>query len=147
MKNVKHILQAKGNNIVSVSPDIKVYDAIHTMGENNVASVLVMEDGELIGILTERDYARKVVLQGKFSATTYVREIMTPHPGLITVTPATSVEECMQMMTENRIRHLPVLDGGKIKGVISIGDVVFAMLNEQKDIIEDMTKYLYATPR
>lgn len=132
--------------IFTVQPSLTVYDAVRVMGENNIGSVLVMEGDELLGILTERDYARKVVLKGKYSADTFVHEIMTPHPGLRTVTPETKVEECMEIMTKNKIRHLPVMDGqGKLLGLISIGDVVFNYINQQQDIIENMTNYLYHT--
>ncbi len=143
MKNVKNILQKKGRHFHAVSPNILVYEAIKVMGENNIGSVLVLEDGQLVGILTERDYARKVVLQGRYSANTYVKEIMTPHPGLVIVHPETSVEECMELMTEHRIRHLPVVDHNQIAGVISIGDVVFTLMKQKDLIIEDMTNYLY----
>lgn len=146
MKNVKQILEEKGNMIFTVRPSLTVYDAVRVMGENNIGSVLVMEGDELLGILTERDYARKVVLKGKFSAHTFVHEIMTPHPGLRTVTPETKVEECMEIMTKNKIRHLPVMDdNGRLLGLISIGDVVFNYINQQQDIIENMTNYLYHT--
>ncbi len=143
MKTVKHILAKKGNLIYTVTPGMRVYEAIRVMGENNVGSVLVMEGDLMVGILTERDYARKVVLQGKFSANTYVHEIMTPHPSLHTVEPSTSIEECMQIMTTQKIRHLPVMENGKLLGMISIGDVVSAYINQQKEIIEDMTSYIY----
>lgn len=143
MKKVKHILEQKGNFVHTVSPGLRVYDAIRVMGENNVGSVLVMEGDKLLGILTERDYARKVVLQGKFSADMFVHEIMTPHPGLRTVTPNTGIEDCMHIMTENKVRHLPVMENDKLLGMVSIGDVVFTYINEQRDIIEDMTSYLY----
>ena len=143
MKKVKHILEKKGNPIYAVSPEKRVYEAIRVMGENNIGSVLVLEDNQLVGILTERDYARKVVLQGKFSANTFVHEIMTPHPGLFTVSPESTIDECMAIMSEHKIRHLPVLENGHLVGMISIGDVVTAYINHQKDIIEDMTKYIH----
>lgn len=143
MKKVKHILAQKGKMIFTVQPSMRVYDAIRVMGENNIGSVLVMENGQMVGILTERDYARKVVLQGKFSADIFVHEIMTPHPGLHTVAPNTNVETCMHIMTDHKVRHLPVLDEGKLVGLISIGDVVSAYISQQREIIEDMTSYLY----
>ncbi len=143
MKNVKHILEEKGNMIFTVKPNLTVYEAIRVMGERNIGSVLVMEGDQLVGILTERDYARKVVLKGKFSADMFVYEIMTPHPGLTTVEPATSIEECMEIITAKKVRHLPVMENGKLIGLISIGDVVFMYINHQQDIIEDMTSYLY----
>jgi CBS domain-containing protein len=146
MKNVKQILEEKGNLIFTVAPGLTVYDAVRVMGENNIGSVLVMDGDQLVGILTERDYARKVVLKGKYSADTYVHEIMTPHPGLRTVTPETKVEECMEIMTKHRIRHLPVMDTeGSLLGLVSIGDVVFNYINHQQEIIENMTNYLYQT--
>jgi CBS domain-containing protein len=143
MKKVKHILEEKGSMIFTVHPAMRVYDAIRVMGENNVGSVLVMEGDRLLGILTERDYARKVVLQGKFSADTYVHEIMTPHPGLYSVTPHDSIEDCMHVMTDNKVRHLPVIENGQLLGLISIGDVVSMYISHQKDIIDNMTSYLY----
>ncbi len=143
MKKVKHILEQKGRRIFTVNPEMRVYEAIRVMGENNIGSVLVMEGEQMVGILTERDYARKVVLQGKFSANTFVHEIMTPHPGLYTVKPDDSIESCMQIMTNNKVRHLPVLENGQLLGLVSIGDVVSLYIGQQKDIIEDMTSYLY----
>jgi CBS domain-containing protein len=143
MKKVKQILEEKGTMIFTVHPAMRVYDAIRVMGENNVGSVLVMEGDRLLGILTERDYARKVVLQGKFSADTYVHEIMTPHPGLFTVSPDESIEDCMHVMTDNKVRHLPVMENGQLLGLISIGDVVSMYISQQKDIIDNMTNYLY----
>lgn len=143
MKKVKHILEQKGGRIFTVKPEMRVYEAIRVMGENNIGSVLVMDGEQMVGILTERDYARKVVLQGKFSANTFVHEIMTPHPGLYTVTPDDSIESCMQIMTNNKVRHLPVLENGQLLGLVSIGDVVSLYIGQQKDIIEDMTSYLY----
>ncbi len=143
MKKVKHILEQKGERIYTVKPEMRVYEAIRVMGENNIGSVLVMDGEQMVGILTERDYARKVVLQGKFSANTFVHEIMTPHPGLHTVTPNDSIEDCMHIMTNHKVRHLPVLDNGHLHGLVSIGDVVSMYIGQQKDIIEDMTSYLY----
>jgi len=143
MQQVKNILQNKGSHYFFVSPNILVYEAMRVMGEKNISSVLVMENEVLMGILTERDYARKVVLKGKFSATTFVHEIMTPHPGLTTVNPETTIEECMEIMTTQKIRHLPVLEEGRVAGIVSIGDVVYSIIRYQKDIIEDMTNYLY----
>jgi CBS domain-containing protein len=143
MKKVKHILQLKGRRVYSVPPQVKVYDAIRVMGENNIGSVLVIDEDGMVGILTERDYARKVVLQGRFSANTYVHEIMTPFSDMITVSPETDIDTCMELMTANRIRHLPVIENGVIAGMISIGDVVYQVITKQKEIIEDMTNYLY----
>ena len=143
MKNVNQILAQKGNHIYTVKPSLTVYDAIRVMGEHNIGAVLVMEEERLLGILTERDYARKVVLKGKFSANTFVHEIMTPHPGLTVVEPGTSIEDCMKIMTEKKIRHLPVMQNDQLLGLISIGDVVFMYISHQQDIIEDMTSYLY----
>lgn len=129
--------------IYTVRPDMTVYEAIRVMGENNVGSVLVMEHEHMVGILTERDYARKIVLQGKFSADTFVHEIMSPHPGLVTASPDDTIEHCMQVMTEQKIRHLPVLQNGDLQGLISIGDVVSMYISQQKEIIETMTSYIY----
>ncbi|MBI1227306.1 MAG: CBS domain-containing protein [Bacteroidetes bacterium] len=143
MKTVKQILAQKGNMIFTVKPNLTVYEAIRVMGEHNVGSVLVMDGDQLVGILTERDYARKIVLKGKYSADTYVHEIMTPHPGLTVVEPYTSIEDCMEIMTQKKVRHLPVMEKGKLLGLISIGDVVSTYINHQQDIIENMTSYIY----
>jgi CBS domain-containing protein len=140
MEKVRDILQQKGNNIFSVSPNTTVYDALDFMCDKNVGALLVVEDGRLRGIFTERDYARKVILRGKASRETLIEEIMTERP--TTVTPDSTIEDCMKIMTNKFIRHLPVLDRNELIGLISIGDVVRYIIDEQKYIIENLEKYI-----
>ncbi len=140
---VKNILQNRGGSkLHAVSPNISVYDAIKVMGEHNIGSVLVMDGETLAGILTERDYARKVVLLDKTSKETMVREIMTPAERLITVTEESTIEECMQKMSGRKIRHLPVMNGDRAVTVISIGDVVSTIIEEQQFTIKAMSNYI-----
>lgn len=140
MKTVAQVLESKAQEVVSVSPDSSVYDALAQMAERQVGAVLVLERGTLVGILSERDYARKVVLLGKTSRDTTVREIMTER--VVCVRPTNMLDECMALMTDKRVRHLPVLDGNRVTGVISIGDVVKEMIAEQKFIIEQLEHYI-----
>jgi len=140
MKTVRHLLDEKGRDIYSVGPDDSVYDAIETMATRGVGALLVMEGDELRGILSERDYARKVILQGRSSKETKVREIMTERVTGIEL--ERSVEDAMAIMTDKRIRHLPVIVGGKVDGVISIGDVVRAVISEHEFHIEQLEKYI-----
>jgi len=140
MKTVNQLLQGKGAEVWSVSPDITVYDALVLMAEKNVGAVLVLDGGRLVGIFSERDYARKVVLRGKSSKETPVREIMTSR--VVYVRPEQSVEDCMALMTDKRIRHLPVLDRDRVIGVISIGDVVKSIISEQSFMIEQLENYI-----
>ena len=140
MGNVSNILRTKSNIILSVTPDTIVYDAIELMCDKNVSAVVVMENEKLAGIFTERDYARKLILQGKASKETLIGEVMTVD--LVTVTPSTLVEDCMRLMTGKFIRHLPVLEGNKLVGIISIGDVVKSVIEEQKFIIENMEHFI-----
>ena len=140
---VKNILQNRGGSkLHAVSPNISVYEAIKVMGEHNIGSVLVMDGETLAGILTERDYARKVVLHDKSSKDTMVSEIMTPADRLITVTEDSTIEECMQKMSGRKIRHLPVLRDGVPVTVISIGDVVSTLIEEQQFTIKEMSNYI-----
>ena len=140
---VKNILQNRGGSkLHAVSPNISVYEAIKVMGEHNIGSVLVMDGETLAGILTERDYARKVVLHDKSSKDTIVSEIMTPADRLITVTEDSTIEECMQKMSGRKIRHLPVLRDGVPVTVISIGDVVSTIIEEQQFTIKEMSNYI-----
>jgi IMP dehydrogenase len=140
---VKNILQNRGGRkLHAVSPNISVYEAIKVMGEHNIGSVLVMDGEALAGILTERDYARKVVLHDKSSKDTMVSEIMTPADRLITVTEDSTIEECMQKMSGRKIRHLPVLRDGVPVTVISIGDVVSTIIEEQQFTIKEMSNYI-----
>ncbi|MGB4769880.1 MAG: CBS domain-containing protein [Chitinophagaceae bacterium] len=140
---VKNIFQNRGGSkLHAVSPNICVYEAIKVMGEHNIGSVLFMDGGALAGILTERDYARKVVLHDKSSKDTMVSEIMTPADRLITVTEDSTIEECMQKMSVRKIRHLPVLRDGVPVTVISIGDVVSTIIEEQQFTIKEMSNYI-----
>ncbi len=140
MKTVRDLLNSKGYAIWAVSPHHTVFEALQVMAEHNIGAVVVLEGEELLGILSERDYARKVILHGKTSRTTPVHEIMTPR--VITVRPEQTIEECMALMTEHHIRHLPVMDKGKLIGVISIGDVVKAIISEQEFVIGQLETYI-----
>jgi CBS domain-containing protein len=137
---VRNILEEKGHAVVSVPPSVTAFNALEVMRDMNVGGLLVVDQDRLVGIFTERDYARKVILQGKTSREIQVSELMTPNP--ITVTPDTSIEECMGLMTNKFIRHLPVTEGDKIVGVISIGDVVRFIIDEQRYIIEHLEHYI-----
>ena len=143
MGKVSNILRTKSSVIFSVTPNTFVYNALELMFEKNVSGVVVMENDELVGIFTERDYARKVILQGKASKETLISEIMTGD--LITVSSNSSIDDCMRLMTNRFIRHLPVVDEGKLVGIISIGDVVRYIIDEQKFIIENMEHYITGT--
>jgi CBS domain-containing protein len=143
MGKVRNILERKKPDIFSISPDDTVYDALELMVDKNVGALLVLEDQQLVGIFTERDYARKVILKGKASKETLIREIMVETP--ITVSPENTIEECMQLMTNKFIRHLPVTSLGAVIGVISIGDVVKFIIEEQKFIIENLEHYITGT--
>ena len=134
MKLVKHLLDSKGREIISIVQEASVYDAIKLMAEHGVGSLLVMDGDELKGIVTERDYARKVIIKGRSSESTQVGEIMTKD--LVTTTSAQTVNECMTMMSERRIRHLPVMSGKAVVGLISIGDLVQAIISDQQKEIE-----------
>ena len=140
MGKVRDILRVKGNNVYSVEPTIMVYQAIQLMCEKNIGGLLIVSDGHLEGIFTERDYARKLILKGKSSKNTPISDLMTKNP--ITITPDTTIEDCMNLMTGKFIRHLPVVDGGQLVGLISIGDVVKHIIEEQKDIIEYLENYI-----
>ena len=138
---IQQILQNKGGNVWSVSPDTKVFDAIKLMAEKNVGALLVTASGgKLLGILSERDYTRKVVLKGRSSKDTAVREILSDH--LVSVTPEHSVEDCMRLMTQHRIRHLPVLRGDTLVGVVSIGDLVNWIISAQTSTIQQLESYI-----
>ena len=140
MGKVKDILRVKGNSVYSVEPSIMVIEAIELMCEKNIGGLLIVDDGKLEGIFTERDYARKLILKGKSSKSTPISELMTKNP--FTITPENSIEDCMNMMTDKHIRHLPVMQGGKLEGLISIGDVVKHIIEEQKSIIEHLENYI-----
>ena len=140
MKTVTQLLRTKAAGILSVSPETPVFSALQVMAEKNVGALLVLEREELVGIFSERDYARKVILKGKTSKETPVREIMSSH--VLYVRPEQTIEDCMALMTDKRVRHLPVLEHGKVIGVISIGDVVKALIAEQQFIIEQLQNYI-----
>ncbi|HJV06949.1 MAG TPA: CBS domain-containing protein [Chromobacteriaceae bacterium] len=141
MQTVKQLLENKASNaLIHVSPESSVFQALQLMAEKNVGAVLVMEEGAVVGVFSERDYARRVVLQGRTSAGTQVRDIMTSR--VVYVTPANTLDECMALMTEKRIRHLPVLEGCCVKGILSIGDLVHATIEEQKFVIEQLVHYI-----
>ena len=137
---VSDILKAKGNNVYSVTDNITVYEALKIMGEKNVGALLVMDDGHLKGIISERDYARKIILKGKFSRETLVKEIMTEK--VITVLPEDNIEKCMGLMSGRRIRHLPVMKDDKVLGIVSITDVVTAIIEMQNDTITQLENYI-----
>ena len=143
---IREILTSKGGTAWSVTPNSTVFQSIQMMADKNIGALLVVEDGKLIGIISERDYTRKVALKGRSSKETSVRDILSGNPVL--VTPDHTVEECMKLMTEHRIRHLPVLEGGKILGVISIGDLVNQIISEQNNTIQQLETYItgYPTP-
>ncbi len=140
MKLVKQLLEVKGHDVLSIDPDASVLDAVKLMAEKSVGALTVMEGSELVGIITERDYARKIILKGRSSDTTTVREVMTPK--IITTSAGESVEKCMNVMTDSRIRHLPVVDDGVLTGIISIGDLVKAVIADQKEEIEQLEHYI-----
>ena len=144
MKTVGQILQGKGHEIWSVTKKMPVFDALKKMAEKNIGALLVLEDDKLIGILSERDYARKVILKGKTSKDTSVEEIMSKK--VFYVRPDQPVEDCMALMTEKRVRHLPVLENDRLVGVISIGDVVKAVISEQEIMIEHLEHYIMGVP-
>lgn len=141
MATARHLLDQKGRAIYSIGPDDPVLEAIRLMADHHVGALLVMKSGELLGIVSERDYARKVILKGRSSAETPVSQIMSSP--VITVSLNNSVQECMQLMTARRLRHLPVVDGGKVLGMISIGDLVKAVMEEQQRTIEQLESYIH----
>jgi signal-transduction protein with cAMP-binding, CBS, and nucleotidyltransferase domain len=140
MRTVNDLLRTKGHTIWSIAPEATVYTALELMAQKDVGALLVLDNGNLIGILSERDYARKIVLKGKTSRDTLVREIMTEH--VVYVRPSQTVEECMALMTSKRVRHLPVMEDRQLIGVISIGDVVKAIISEQEFLIEQLENYI-----
>ena len=140
MATVRQILEGKGNQVWTVTADISVYEALRLMGEKEIGALAVLEGGALVGMLSERDYARKVVLKGKTSRETLVGAIMTAP--VHAVRPDQSVEECMALMTEKRVRHLPVLENGKLIGMISQGDLVKFIIEDQRFIIGQLESYI-----
>ena len=142
MINVRQLLDRKGRQVFSIAPTAAVLDAIRMMAEHHVGALLVMQGDALSGIVSERDYARKVILMGRSSADTPVRDIMSAP--VITVQPETQVEKCMQIMTDRRVRHLPVTEGGRVVGMVSIGDLVKAVIAEQQQQIEQLESYIHS---
>ena len=141
---ISEILNHKGATVYSIVPDAMVFDAIHLMSDKNVGALLVIDRGRLIGILSERDYTRKVALKGKSSKQTPVREILSGQ--VIHISPSHSIEDCMRLMTEHRIRHLPVLNGDEIMGIISIGDLVNWIISAQTNTIYQLQTYISGYP-
>ena len=140
MKMVQQLLDRKGRELISIVQDASVFDAIKLMADRGIGSLLVMDGGDLKGIVTERDYARKVIIKGRSSESTQVGEIMSTD--LVTATSQQTVSECMTLMTERRIRHLPVVDGDDVIGLISIGDLVQAIISDQREEIEQLESYI-----
>ena len=137
---IDKILRQKDSQIWSIHPDATIYDAIKLMAEKNVGALLVMENGKLVGIVSERDYSRKVMLRGKTSRNSYVREIMTTN--LTTAHPRETIEDCLRFMTDKHIRHLPVVDGEDLRGVVSIGDLVKEVISSQSATLEQLRDYI-----
>ena len=142
--SVESILKQKPGNVWSISPDRSVYEAIQEMADKQVGALLVMSEGALVGILSERDYARKVILQGRSSKDTPVSDIMTSP--VLFVTPVNTLDECMALMTAHRIRHLPVMKGQQVVGVVSIGDLVKWIISAQEETIRHLEHYITGTP-
>ena len=140
MVTVRQILKNKGTQAWSTAPQVTVFAALQLMAEKDIGALLVLADEKLVGIFSERDYARKVILHGKTSAETRVSEIMTT--GVVTVRPDQTIGECMALMTEKRFRHLPVVEGDQVMGVISIGDVVKAIISDQQFVIKQLESYI-----
>jgi CBS domain-containing protein len=140
MQTVNQLLQVKGGQIFSVGPTDSVLHAIKVMATRHVGALLVMSQDSLQGVISERDYARKVILKNRSSHDTHVAEIMSAPP--ITVAPTDTVRHCMEVMTEARVRHLPVVEGGRVLGILSIGDLVKAVIEEQRDQIEQLERYI-----
>jgi CBS domain-containing protein len=140
MKLVCHLLDSKGREVLSIAPNASVLEAISLMAEKSIGALVVMDGDRLAGVVTERDYARKVILKGRSAHSTAVKEIMTKD--VITTSSNESVEKCMNVVTDKRIRHLPVVDGGKVTGIISIGDLVKAVIADQQEAIEHLQHYI-----
>jgi len=140
MATLRQILDAKGNDVVSIEPNDSVYDAIKKMADKNIGSLVVMDGEKIVGIVTERHYARNVFLKGKASPTTLVKDIMSTR--VICAWPDQSVEECMAVMTDKAVRHLPVLENKRLVGLVSIGDLVKSIISDQKFTIEQLERYI-----
>ncbi|HUU73757.1 MAG TPA: CBS domain-containing protein [Burkholderiales bacterium] len=140
MRSVQQLLDEKAHRLLTIKPDTSVLDALKLMAEKDVGALVVLDDEKLVGIFSERDYARKIILFGKSSKDTAVSEIMTSR--VVCVRPEQTADECMSFMTGKRVRHLPVLSGKKVVGIISIGDVVRAMISDQQHTIEQLEQYI-----
>jgi len=138
---VRHLLEQKGRNVWTIGPDATVFDALAKMAEKDVGSLVVMDGEKLVGIVTERHYSRNVILKGKKSPTTVVSDIM--ERGVVHVRPEQSVELCMALMTEKRVRHLPVLEGQKVAGIVSIGNLLKGIISKQKFVIDELEHYIH----
>ena len=144
MKNVRDILRDKGTAVYSISPDATVYDALKLMAEQNVGALVVLEGDRLVGLISERDYARKIVLMDKLSRETKVKEIMSTE--VFTVTPAMDLDECMGLVTEKRMRHLPVVENDRVSGIISIEDIVKGVIDHKESLIKQLESYIKGRP-
>jgi CBS domain-containing protein len=140
MQTVRDILKTKGTDVWCVEPDATVFDALQRMAEKEVGALVVMQGGQIVGLISERDYARKIVLHGRASPTTLVKEIMTSP--VVYIHLDQPIEECMSLMTEKRTRHLPVIENGKLVGLISIGDIVKSIIADQQFMIEQLVRYV-----
>lgn len=143
MKTVRDILNKKGSDAYSISPQATVYEALQVMADKNIGAVLVIDKGKLVGIFSERDYARKVILKGKASKETLVSDLMTKN--ILYVSPDKNVEDCMFLMTTKHVRHLPVMEDDRLAGIISINDVVKIIISEQKFAIDTLEKYMQSS--
>lgn len=139
-RTVQSIIDAKGSDVWSIDGDASVFEALEFLADKNIGATIVTHGGGLVGIMSERDYARKIILKSRMSRETRVSEIMTPDPTC--VAPSDTVDNCMQLMTDNRFRHLPVVDDGNLVGLISIGDVVRAIIGEQQFLIDQLESYI-----
>ena len=140
MKTIKQLLETKGSTVWTIAPEATVFNALKLMAEKDIGALLVLEGQRVVGVLSERDYARKVVLQGKVSKNTPVKDIMST--SVTMVSPEQRVEECMALMTDKRIRHLPVIENGKLAGIVSIGDLVKEIISEQTFLIKNLEQYI-----
>ncbi len=145
MRKVRDILREKGDAVYSISPDDTVYNALKLMAGKNVGALLVFEGDRLAGLISERDYARKIVLNDKLSKETEVREIMTAD--VVTVTPDMDLDECMELITDRRLRHLPVIEEGRVVGIISIGDIVKGIIDHKEYVIGQLENYIKGQSR
>jgi CBS domain-containing protein len=141
MKNVRQLLQAKGGAVASIGPEVTVHEAMKIMAERNIGALLVLDDGQLVGVVSERDFARKLFLQNKLPSQLPVQDVMTRD--VVYVRPNMTTEECMALMTDKRVRHLPVIENGQVIGVVSIGDLVKETICEQEFIIQQLESYIH----